>query len=185
MKREKFARIYNNLYFNHPQNFKLMQNSANALLLQFKEPLIYDLTIPNFPNIKTLMHILIEDLQGNKINPSDVDCLTCTDYSDIIKFDSCNLFSNKVKKGLEFCFNRQEKYDIPPLEVHLASQDIFGSEWVFGYGNLYRFRDGKKEEIQKQVEEYFDKMELEAFKKIGEFIMPYASRVHLPHKCAV
>lgn len=162
---------YEDLFFNKPKDYELMKNSANALLLQFEKPLKHDLTIPRFYNIKTGMHILNDSFNGVKIDSLRVNCTTGSNYPVIITFDFCGKFPKKVEKGLELCFTQYDKYDNPPLEVHLnIEESIFGHE-----GNFYRFRNGKREEVKKEVEKYFNKSELKAFEEIGKFIIPYVN----------
>jgi hypothetical protein len=163
---------YKDLYYNNKKGFELMENTANALLLQFKEPLKYDLTIPPVWNIKRLMHMFEDNFHGEIINPLEVDCCYPIYNDKSLKLNFNNQTSIRVVGGLEFCFTKEDKYDTMPLEIHLKDRDLFGYE-----GQYYRFREGKREEIQKQVENYFKPEELGFFNKFGEFIKPYAKNL--------
>ena len=67
-------RNYDDLFYNDGLNFNLMRDTSNALLLQFRKPIVYDLTIPNPANIRRLLRIFQDDLEGEIVNPSEVDC---------------------------------------------------------------------------------------------------------------
>jgi hypothetical protein len=167
---------YEDLYHNNKKGFELMENTANALILQFKEPLKYDLTIPDAYSIKRLMHIFEDTLYGRVIDPVEVNCCYPI-YSDkSLKLNFRKLTSLRVIGGLEFCFTIEDKYDNISIYSHLnRNQALFGNE-----GQYYRFREGKREEIQKQVETYFKQEELVFFNKFGEVIKPYVKNLDNP-----
>jgi hypothetical protein len=131
------------------ENGKLMSMTGNALFLQIKNPLLYDLYIPYFEKLKVFYE------------------------KEILNGSSSNNFSKRVLRGLELCFLSVGRDDESPLYTHLGEKNIFGREWFFGHGDMYRFRDGVKQKIKKEVEMYFDKRELECFEEIGRLIEPY------------
>jgi hypothetical protein len=170
---------YGNLYFNNRESFNMMKNSANALLLQFKEKIKYDMTIPCAGDIKRLLFIFQDGFDGKIINPSNVDCCI-PNYSDKpFKLDFEDKFSSIIQGGLELCFMKEDKYDRYPMDIHLRDKSVFGDE-----DNFFRFREGMREKIQIQVNSYFNKKELSAFEQIGNFIKPYASKLDLAHECS-
>ncbi|MFH1503228.1 MAG: hypothetical protein ABIE36_01060 [Candidatus Diapherotrites archaeon] len=131
------------------ENGKLMSMTGNALFLQIKKPLLYDLYIPEFLKLENFYE------------------------KEVLNKGSSKNFAKRVVRGLELCFLNVGGDDTHPLNTHLGEKDVFGSEWFFGHGTLYRFRDGKKQQIKNEVERYFNKRELESFEEIGRLIEPY------------
>ena len=169
---------YSSLY-QYPKLFELMENSANALLLQFKTPIKFDLTIPRSNNIERLLHIFQEGFNGETIDPSQVDC--CYPVFDnqplLLNFEGKS--PGRIGFGLGYCFNKNKQGDHPAIREHLeVRNDIFGKE-----DNLYRFREGMREKIQKEVEEYFTLNEIITFQEIGNYIQPYIKNLDESHIC--
>lgn len=166
---------YSMLLGKNPENFELMKNTGNALALQFNEPIKYDLKIPSFGNLKRLVSMWEDYLNGNEFDPERVNCCT-PDYSDKrhkFSFDSNGKIPERVENGLELCFNKfGNKYDTPALETHLGDKDLFSKE-----EGLYRIRDGKREELEKNVKDYFNGKEIEAFNEFGEFADFYVNKL--------
>lgn len=121
---------YDDLYNNDKESFDLMENTANALALQFKEPIEYDLTIPKAHDIRRLLYIFQDGCDGRIINPSNVDCIfpNYQNKGRIFEVDFAEKFPKRIKEGLELCFKTKDKYDTYPLEVHFKDKDIFGNE---------------------------------------------------------
>jgi len=166
---------YSILFSKHPEDFELMKNTGNALTLQFNEPIKYDLKIPGFQNLKRLINMWEDYLHGKEFNPENVNCCF-PDYSDKIhkfSFDTNGKIPQRVGKGLELCFNKfGNKYDTPALESHLGNNDVFSKE-----KGLYRIRDRKRQELEKNVKNYFKRKELEAFNDFGDFAKSYVNKL--------
>jgi len=164
-----YERLYEELFHNDKDKFELMENTANALLLQFKEPLKYDLTIPSSKSILRLLNIFQDGREGKIIFPDKVNCLYPSYQEKPINFNFNHKYSKRVEEGLNLCFGLKSRYDTFPLELHLNwNPEIFGNEGFF-----YRFREGKKEYLEVQVENYFNENELKIFRGIGKFAQPY------------
>src|SRR4030043_1483885 len=131
------------------ENGKLMSMTGNALFLQIKKPLLYDLYIPYFEKLEDFYR------------------------KEILKKEISKNLSKRVIRGLELCFLDFGKDDERPLNTHLGDKNLFGKEWFFGHGDMYRFRDEQKQKIKKQVEGYFDDGELDSFDEIGRLMEPY------------
>jgi len=170
---------YEDLYNNDKEGFELMKNSANALVLQFKEPIEYDLRIPKASDIRRLLYIFQDGFNGNIINPLEVDCCVPNYYTHPHSFELNfgDKFSKRIKKGLELCFNVESKYCSYPIDVHLNNNELFGNEGIY-----FRFREGIREKIEAQVKNYFSKDELSVFEQIGNFIQPYVHNLHNDHE---
>lgn len=157
------------------EDFNLMKNTGNALALQFNEPIKYDLKIPSFNNLKRLANMWEDYLHGKEFDPENVNCCF-PDYSEKrneFPFDTNEEIPERVGRGLELCFNKfGDKYDTPALESHLGNRDLFSKE-----EGLYRIRDGKRQELEKNVRNYFETKELEAFNDFGKFAKPYINKL--------
>jgi hypothetical protein len=165
----EYERFYEDLFYNKREKFELMENTANALLLQFEEPIKYDLTIPSVRGILKLLNIFQDGHDGKIIFLERVNCLY-PDYSDRpINFNFNHKNFKRIEEGLNLCFSLKSKYDTFPLELHLNwNKDIFGNEDSF-----YRFREGKRKDVEFKVNNYFKENELKILKGIGKFVQPY------------
>lgn len=141
--------------------------------MQFKEPKVYDLTIPSAHDIYSLVVIAGEIMNGEIINLEKVNCITT--QHDIARLKEKNLshLSPRVSKGL-FDILFEPRNENSKLNNYLKdSSYLFGHEWHFGEGDWFRFREGKRNETEKEVRNYFNKTELNDFDKIGKIIKPY------------
>ncbi len=168
------------LYEKNPEEFKLMKNTMNGFLLQFKKPIKYDLNIPRFSNLKILMTMWADYFRGVQFIPENVNCCHPFGYyQDKNNLDIINNspgFPERIKNGLVHSFTKRSKDDPLPLEEHLqANGDIFGFE-----NGLYRFRDGKRKKISREIKNYFNKKELKSFNGFGKFIKPYVDKLDRP-----
>ena len=159
------------------REYEFKNNVSYALALQFKKPIIYDLFIPEAKDIRTLMYLADDILGDKKINPEDVNCMTNLHYErQNFVLKNFMKFSGRVKQGVEAILWNEDC----SLNSALGSPYVFGHEWVMSYGTWYRFRDGMKQKVQKEVEKYFSKDESKGFSEIGEIIEPYVDKLHLP-----
>jgi len=71
-----------------------------------------------------------------------------------------------------------------PIEFCLSDLDFFGKEYIQGR-NFYRIRNGKREELENQVRDYFNKDELSKFREIAEFVQPCIQNLDKPAKVKV
>ncbi len=165
------------------KSHEFKEMSSNALLLSFDKPIIHDLCIPSFRELDTSIRIVSDVLDGKVIDISKIDCCSDLPYHGLmLSFDSFQKFPERVVKGLKDIFFMGDRDSDPFLEQHLHRQDLFGSEWIMNYGTLYRFREGKREEVSREIESYFNSNEVKALKEIGDLMVPYASRLHIPHQ---
>lgn len=168
-----YERLYEELFHNEKEKFNLMKNTANGLLLQFVEPIKYDLTIPSDTGILRLLNIFQDWQKGKIISPEEVNCLYPAYVDKPIDFDFGYNSSKRIEEGLNLCFGLNSKYDTFPLRLHLNwNKNIFGNE-----GSFYRFREGMRENIEVQVSNYFDESELKIFERIGKIIQPYVGNL--------
>ncbi len=164
----------------YPNSFHLMENTANALLLEFDEPLKYDLRIPKFSNIKTLVNMWADYHKGINFDVSKVDCVYPSgSYGNEIdkEIHFYGGIPERIEKGINLCLKKRTKNDSPSLETHLLiNEDIFGYE-----KGMYRFREGQEEKISSKVSEFFSLDELKVFDDFGNFVKHYIKRLDLPH----
>lgn len=154
--------------------------TCESLLLQFKEPKVCGLTIPNAYYVYSLVAISGRILNGEKINPEDINCATSRHNFNFLKEEYFSQLSPRVSEGLMKILNsRKEEYS--PLEQYMSSlSNILYYEFHFGEGTWFKIRDSKKEKLEKEVLEYFNKEELDDFNKIGTLFQPYIDRVGAP-----
>jgi hypothetical protein len=149
--------------------------TCDALLLEFKEPKVYDLTIPDEHNLHSLVVIAGRILNGQKVDPKKVNCVTTSHeiYENRLLEEKFSLLSPKVSKGLFNILKVRERGEKSDLYWYLHHEDLFGHEWHMLRGDWYRFRDGQRGRAEQRVQDYFDKKEIEDFNKVGKIIQPY------------
>lgn len=158
---------------NFKEDGKFKDRICDALLLQFKEPKVRDLTIPDEYNVYSLVVIAGKILDGQKVNPKEVNCgSTGHDYSFLEKEYFSKLLP-KVSNGLFSILKIESKGEKSHLYYYLGNDYIFGCEWFFGAGDWYRFRDGQRGKAEQRVEDYFSKKEIGDFNEVGRIIQPY------------
>ncbi len=158
------------------KEYEIKCNFCDALLLQFKKPIRYDLTIPNGYHIYNLFVVADKIMKGGRINKKGI-YLMQHDF-EYISEKSFPHLSKKVSKGLIDVL-RDSRRETSFLQDYMERRkDIFGRDWFFGYGDLFRFRDGEREKAELRVSNTFSKEELAEFNKIGEIIQPYIKYVH-------
>lgn len=104
----------------------------DVILLSFDKPIVYDYPIP--------------DKHRTNIHTGNV-------------FKKLN-DSKKIPKSLaELLFKHvwSAKDDYSDLENRLSWDHIFGNEWFYGYGDLYRWRNGEREKALARVDKHIPK----------------------------
>lgn len=145
--------------------FKLRDMFAHGLFTRFNEPISNDLYIPSEHDIKKLIYIFSEILNGKKIKKEKINCVVFNDFQRV-DFSKAE-FSKRVKDGLVYSVK------FGGFDAVLSDREIFGREWVFDKGTLSRYREGKKQEWESKVNEYFTEKELEGFDNFHRTIKPY------------
>jgi hypothetical protein len=167
------------------KEYELMNKTCEALLLQFRTPQVYDLSIPDATNIKYLVTISGRIINGESIKPEEITCVTANprycpeQYWRKGKFFSS--LSSRVSDGINLVLEDDRETE-PFLELTMRHSSILSHEWYPGKGTLFRFRDGKRNEISEEVLKYFDGLEWGDFQKIGNLFQPYIERVGAPHE---
>ena len=87
------------------------------------------------------------------------------------RYYSCKIDFPKAFKDKVFGLVRAGKDENSMLEsyIHLSGF-LFGNEWFYGYGSLYRWREGQREKAQERVEKYLTTKDKNNFKKLQEAI---------------
>ncbi len=164
--------------------FNLKKQTSYAIFLQFKTPQVSDLAIPDATNIKYLVTISGRLMNGEDIKPEEITCVTSNPrYNHSQYWRKGKFFSSlspRVSEGIEKIL--EESYDENSfLELIMFHGDILGNEWNYGFGTWYRFREGKREKVEREVKQYFNEQELGDFDKIGNLFQPFIRRVIAPH----
>lgn len=166
--------------------YDFLTNTSNALLLQFKKPLILDLSIPEPYEVGYLVAISNRIMNGEEINPESVTCRTSNlkyNSKQYLKKDSLSKISPRVSEGLLGILKDSRDEDSFLCNHMLLNQHLFSSDFFYGKGNWFRFRDGMREQTETEVRRYFNQEELSDFEKIGELFQPYIERVGAFHPC--
>jgi hypothetical protein len=71
-----------------------------------------------------------------------------TDWVDDIigDMDMSNKIKARLKKEMD---GREDRDDCSKISLFMNSESRFGKEWFYGYGSLYRWRNGEKDKAQK------------------------------------
>lgn len=165
-------------------NSLLKERTCEALFLQFKEPIVYDLYIPNCHEIYSLIVIAGKILNGQKIIPSKVNCISTRQdvFENILKKEYFSGLSKKVFFGIHNSIDESKQKHSELFNYMMYREDILGSERHITKGTWFRFREGKRKEIEDIVNNYFKTFELEDFDKIGKIIKPYIGLTNSPGK---
>jgi len=166
------------------EEYELKDKTCGALLLQFREPKVYDLAIPCAYHIKALVAISGRIMKGEEINPLDVDCITSNPERNNLQRLKKEYFSEispRVSEGLMKILEDSREED-SFLSFYMGnSPETLAHEWHMGKGDWYRFREGKREEITEEVLKYFNSSEFADFYKIKVLFRPYIERVGADH----
>ena len=169
---------------NFEEDLKFIPSTCGALLLQFKRPIVYYLSIPDAYDICSLVVIAGKIMNGEEINPADVNCITTSrsNWENKLKEEYFSKLAPRVSSGLIKVLD-EPRDELSLLEKHLDwTSSIFGYEWHRSKGDWYRFREGKREQVEKEVLAYFSELELADFDKIGSLFQPYIGLTNSPCK---
>lgn len=115
---------------------------GEAIILAFDLPLKYDYTIPPIGDIEALVKCFSE----NKKCPKS--------------------FNKKLWQWIGGC-----RDEMTLLHSHIVGDpSVFGSEFFYGYGVLYRWRDGEKEKAEMRMNKYLTQTEKKYMKLLQETI---------------
>jgi hypothetical protein len=168
--------------FNEKYDFNVA--TSNALLLQFKKPLFFDLSMPDPYSIAYLVAISNRIIDGENISPGSVTCITSNptyNPKQYLRKDSLSGVSPRVSNGLLDILKYSRDEDSFLSNYMMFNTRLFSNDWIPGKGTWFRFRDGMRVETEKMVNEYFGPKELCDFEKIGNLFQPYIERVMAPH----
>jgi hypothetical protein len=107
---------------------------CDVLLTSFKTPIKYDYPIPDIYRIMTSVEKTIK-----------VSSKTNTTFNKIADHLHSLVFSFKDESS--------------PLEMYLNRENLFGSEWFYGYGTLYRWRSGEESAAIDRINKLISKKE--------------------------
>ena len=65
---------------------------------------------------------------------------------------------------MDAIWRRYDEY--PKIKEHLNNSGIFGAEWFFGHGTLYRWRPDAREEAEKRVKKHLTTRDRNCAKKL-------------------
>lgn len=117
-----------------------------AILLSFEKYIKYDYPLPD-PSLITLW--------ANEV----VNSIKVSDKT-----------KTKIKKELD---GREDRDDFSNIDLYMDSKAEFGKEWLYGYGTLYRWRNGFESSDMKRewhMKKYFNNQEQKILMQIQEKI---------------
>lgn len=155
---------------------ELRYQTCGALLLQFKEPKVYDLSIPDYNEIYFLVATAGKIIKNEITFPEKVKSREV--IGSPLKEEHFSCFSPRVSKGLINILDNSEGNSV--LFFYMKQmKETLSSEWNSGAGTWFRFREGKREEIEKEVKAYFNELELIDFDRLGKTFAPYVGILNL------
>lgn len=172
------------MQFNKTPERKLGEMTAHAILTRFVDPIVYDLCIPDENNTRKLLQILGDRLDGKKLDPEKINY-----FSHDNKIVSSDLFAGldgRVGTGIEAAFKFRGFEDIShvPRDNHwsifeeIFSIEDFTREGLPGYGIFYKYREGKRRQFIKEVNEFFTSKEINEFNRVYDILKPYIGRTN-------
>lgn len=175
--------------FMETEEYKLGKMTVHGLFTRFNTPVVYDLYIPNEIDNRILMKIFEDSIKGKSRKPEEINCISYpTPQSRALDFSVFeDKLTEKVAKGIESAFKYRgtEDLDHPTRDSHwsviestLQDRETFAVEGPMGYGPLYRYRDGKKQEYSEKTQRYFSSVQQKDFDAIAREITPFIGETH-------
>lgn len=124
----------------------------DAILLSFDRPIVYDYPFPDGYRINERAKAIIAKLRDEKKIPQTL-----------------------AKSILKQCWAMKDDYS--DLERHIINDRIFGHEWFYGYGILYRWRDGENTKARDRIDKYMSKAHKRYIPIIQEAMKPQLDRI--------
>jgi len=153
---------------------------CSALLLQFKKPIVYDLSIPDEHSIPRLVKLGAMVLGGEQVPVASVNCCfpNLNAGNCLVPKNLIDVFADK--KIAEELFNvlRSSREDYNRLEDFLSYEILFRRESPRGFGHFYEFRTGSRELFQRAVEKHFSETQQKDFQNLGKAFQPYVARIN-------
>ena len=109
----------------------------DAIILAYDHNIQYDYPIPDGYRICKVVRTAIDEIDVPKT------------------------FRSKI---LEVIWAPKDEYS--KLECYIHRDYIFGSEWFYGYGALYRWREGQRKKAEERVKKYLPTRDKNDFKKL-------------------
>jgi len=114
----------------------------DVILLAYDKPIKYDYPLPEPYRIRQAVSKVIEDMDAPKA------------------------FKKMVSEVVWAC-----KDEYSRLEDHMRLSDYtFGHEWFYGYGTLYRWREGAREKAEANIKKYVSASDMKYYKKLQDAI---------------
>lgn len=121
---------------------EIRDSHLDVILVAYDRPIKYDYILPDPYRIGKQVYDIIYKISAPK-----------TLKETIIE----NVYSGKDEHSI--------------LENYMRLSDyIFGHEWFYGYGTLYRWREGKKEQAEKNIKKYISSIDMKYYKIIQDAI---------------
>lgn len=161
-----------------------LQKYCDALLLQFTEPKVYDLSMPCGGNIYDLVKLSTKILSGENVEKEKVNCMT---YKENLHLKDLKIVlkDKNLSENILLCLylpNNHYTIHHSILEEYLNHRDVFRKEWFHGKGEWYEFRTGEREKCEQRVLENLASEEFAKIQKIGNAFQPFIGLTDSPAK---
>lgn len=164
------------MYEEFDVDYNSLSHASDALLLQFRKPLVRDLCIPDALEIYRLVKLATRVLSGESISLEDAKLISKMPNgeerlasSDILSVVSSSKLGEALFESLDFMKGKDLF-----LEDYLdGREDKFGNELLCVEGSWFRFRAGVRENLEEKARNFWNSEELKDFEKIGNAFQPY------------
>ncbi len=169
------------------EGWELLKRTTDALVLGFTDPIRYDIRIPKLSRVHFSAGYAIENYISGK--PVDLDQFK----KDADSYTNFNPTLEKFMKSNDWAPRTAECLfallyvtystgymgngaNFPKIALILEDRERFRKEFIFGFGECYDYREGKRDEANMLVNSYFKPAEVENFKKLHHYMRLYTKQ---------
>lgn len=151
------------------RDWELKHNICDAIFVQIDENLVYDYPMGDQSEIIDSIIEAVHNICGTKkVSDWSGPRYSCYQGASlgIKSLDKPTKIPKRILDGLaEVIDHGKEERSF--VDNHFKQDWVFGNEWLYGKGTMYRYRPGQRKEAKDRIEKYFKKAELESLKQIG------------------
>ncbi len=145
--------------------------TIEALICGFEKPIILDYSIPSAHNVTCAAVYAVHKLCGGVRKEARLE----EDEFGWFYINNKEKIEPKVREGLSSALGASRNED-SFLDVYMISNEKLDYNWFFSYGNLYKFKEGEREDVKKAVREYWKPKEFQNFLIIFALMEDYIKR---------
>lgn len=149
--------------------------------MEFKTPIVYDLSIPDAYNVESLIKISCRILKGEKVNKKKVNCISTMDRLWMEDLELLTKTYGPCGEDIFLIHFEEDRQSRSVMFDALYEQETFRHEWFLGHGDMFEFRTGEREKLTKELK--LDKDLKTAIHDICNKFQPYIGLTNSPAKC--